>query len=240
MNTRFSVTLALAIATAAILPTAAAKASIIVSSTAPTGDAAAISQPNQTGTTDKWWSDSKSNTPGQTFTTGTNTGGYNLNSITFQAAQAVKTTYADFTFSLRVSTVSGSTLTPIATDSITGGFSSAVAVGDYLTANFTTPVALNPNTLYAVDIKMLTNPTYTNGIPYIYLDNKNPYSGGEFYTLTNTTPEPTTASLQSGNDALFYIGMTSNGGTVPEPASLGLLSLGGLGLLLLGKRRKTA
>ena len=63
------------------------------------------------------------------------------------------------------------------------------------------------------------------------LDSKDVYFG-----FGNSSPETT------GNGTFDNISITGTavGTTVPEPASLGLLSLGGLGLLLLGKRRKTA
>ena len=74
---------------------------------------------------------------------------------------------------------------------------------------------------------------------------------GLFTGLTNSTG--TLSSTVYNNIGGVFIGafggangnftsltLSGSSSTVPEPASLGLLGLGGLGLLLLGKRRKTA
>ena len=74
---------------------------------------------------------------------------------------------------------------------------------------------------------------------------------GLFTGLTNSTG--TLSSTVYNNIGGVFIGafggangnftsltLSGSSSAVPEPASLGLLSLGGLGLLLLGKRRKTA
>ena len=112
---------------------------------------------------------------GQTFTTGSNPTGYSLDAITVQIASNTAT-YPNFgPFSLQVGTVSGTTLTPVATTT-TSNYINA-SQGDYVCANLGSTVQLNPNTLYGFD---WASPTY--GGFNIAATVGTAYAGGSMYT----------------------------------------------------------
>jgi len=161
---------------------------------------------------------------GQSFTTGGNAVGYDLDAITVQ-----NTSYSDGTdmdYRLRVVPVSGSTLgTPLLDDTVTGCVPDP---DEYVTFTFDTSIHLNPSTQYAFDLASTssfvidwalardTNSTYSEGTAY-----RSPASGDQ--------PADSTFSDYTG-DRVFHLNMT------PEPATLALLAVGGLATLM--RRRK--
>jgi len=103
---------------------------------------------------------------GQTFTTGTNAAGYQLQSVVLR--EVPYDTYAlvpDLTYTIRITKPSGSSFSVIAQESATvpattsGNFSSigdggemGMGSGGFITFTLSKPVQLQPNTIYGFDI----------------------------------------------------------------------------------------
>ena len=211
---------ALAIITCAIIP---ANGAITISSTAPTLDGA--DQGNMvwvTSDSDLYWTDRPN--PGQSFTTGSHSGGYSLSAFSFQlnSSRVVSTT---FNYSFRVIATGGTTTLVNETGQTWNGLHSS---GDWLTFTLTTPVTLAANTQYGVDFEHVSGGAWPDGIPSVRR-NGNTFAGGSYYTRTDG--DPSSISTNGSRDRIFHVDLV----TVPEPSSLGLLGLGGL--LLLFRRR---
>ena len=211
----------LGVALALGLSVAARAASVSFSSTPPAVGPSDISQltgaatkPNNIGPDD----DSvyiASNRPiqGQTFTTGGNANGYSLAAITLK--QAAYDTYAlvpDMTYTIRITSPSGSTLAVLAEETasvpedatdcntcnfptISSGNNSGPGSGRFITFTFASPVVLNPNTTYGFDVGGRSTFHYweTDGTT-----NSNAYAGGTAYS--------------SGSDGVGGGGMTERAG----------------------------
>lgn len=192
-----------------------------ISTTAPTVDGADIAQLGQTDAdwdTSVIWGDRPAR--GQTFTTGSETAGYALNAFTLKSAFAQG---GNGTYSLRVSTLSGSDLTVFATDSVQTATN--VAVDDYVSFTFDSPVVLAPNTLYAIDVVRAGSGWHS----YRNTDD-NAYAGGTAYSSGDKGVPELTINTH-GHDRLFHLDIAA----VPEPGSMALL---GLGVLLIARRRR--
>lgn len=150
------------------LATTASAATTSVSATAPVVNGSDISQfTGATGSTfdvGKWWPGTSD--PGQTFTPPTNV---LFRALTLRSGTAA--TNPGFTFKVRVSTISGSNLTVLRTETATWTTPTSNS-GDYLTFTLDTPLALNAGTLYAVDVEFVSSTKpYNNNIPYLYWKN---------------------------------------------------------------------
>ncbi|MEY4489864.1 MAG: hypothetical protein RIQ79_2372, partial [Verrucomicrobiota bacterium] len=132
---------------------------------------------------------------GQTFTTGSNAGGYTLNAITVRAAGYTNNTASGTnlsaydlndttsTFRLRVGRPGGTTFIPDTIEYATSGgagnpgqSSSANGSGTYLTFTLKAPIVLKPNTLYAFDLGTTANQFEMLGT------RTSAYAGGTAYT----------------------------------------------------------
>lgn len=211
---------------AGAIATGAQAAVITTSLSAPAVDGADIA--SLTGTSGstfsvgKWWTDTSD--PGQTFTTGISSAGYTLNAFSLYSRVALNSTYGQ---TIRVSTISGSTLTPVASET-TGNTSVVLSAAGYMTWTFDTPVVLAANTTYAVDVRM-TSASGTIG-SVGYSGTTNPYSGGVRYFVNDGA---TSVSLRNNEDYNFHLDLVEN--PVPEPGSLALMGVGGL---LIARRRR--
>ena len=169
--------------------------------------------------------------PGQSFTTGAGAG-YQFTAFSFKGAAASGANYGGFdgssTWSIRISTVSGTTLTPVATingiahpTGVTGNewFTWAFSGGDLLT--------LAGSTTYAFEAYS------SNG--YLGFDASDglDYVGGTAFNSTGGSRAFGSNTLQ---DRLYDRTFVANLTPVPEPSAS--LLLGGTGLLALRRRRR--
>ncbi len=213
---------------AVFLSTPASAAVITKSATAPTVDGADIAQLNSAGSYDIGGNQGHiwSNRPaqGQSFMTGSNPGGYTLNAITFQTRQAVN---HNSIFQTRVGTISGTAFTQTYTEDFTKiGFSA----NDYITTTFTTPQSLSPDTLYGWDWG-------TDGSGFITNNNADTnYAGGSAYSSDGPGGfGGASITLHNGagggtGDRVFHLDIAAvEAETVPEPASIAIWTLLGLG-----------
>ena len=200
----------------AILSSPANAAIVSVGSSAPVVNGSDISQfTGATGSTfdvGKWFPGTSD--PGQTFTPPTNV---LFRALTLRSGTAA--TNPGFTFKVRVSTISGSTLTVLRSETATWTTPPSNS-GDYLTFTLDTPLALTAGTLYAVDVEFVSSTKpYNNNIPYLYWKNSNAYAGGSYYLFDG---EATTVTLNTGRDYTFHLDLEhpqapipNSGATVP-------------------------
>ncbi len=211
---------------ALLLLSPAMAATVTISTTAPTIDGADIA--NLSGGSDAGGSGNNghmwSNRPhqGQSFITGSNTGGYQLNAVTLQNLS--NNVSSNPTFNVLVGSFAGTTLTQIG--STETGAAPNYTPGDYITFTFDTPLTLAANTTYAfiwgsngegfVTSNNLDDSTYTGGTALSSGDNNVP-------VLNNV--------ISRNLDRVFHVDLVA----IPEPgtALLGLLG----GCILLRRRR---
>lgn len=173
---------------------------------------------------------------GQTFTTGSNAGGYNLTSITLQHVQyATDTTWYDLgagwngwgTFWPKVGTLDGANnFTPLVADSavwsspFANGTVNNAGTAQYVTFTFDAPIFLAANSQYAFSVG-------SNG-PFMELNGtgSDNYAGG--YAFGNYDAQ---AAYITTGDRVFHANLF----VVPEPSAA---LLGGLGMLALLRRRR--
>ena len=144
--------LAVAMAIIALTGALAGAATMSASLTAPTVDGEDVANYIDTGSLDKWFcisGEAASKVMGQTFTTGD--AGVNLNAITYQVADTQKAEPTK-TYTIRVGTVSGTTFTEIYSETATQTFTWNAS--EYMTWTLDTPVLLEANTEYAMDVGM--------------------------------------------------------------------------------------
>jgi len=186
---------------------------------------------------------------GQSFTTGANTGGYSLSAISVRQV-SWGTTFWDYTggtvtlqvFSMDTNHLNGVwTTTQLALDTATVsgepdgiGYSSGTpgANAQWLTVTLSTTLNLNANTLYG--FMLAASGTGGNDGFFMEIDgtNTNSYAGG--FALTTGEINGTTkwdGFNGQPSDRAFVATMTA----VPEPSAA---LLGGLGMLMLFRRRK--
>ena len=170
---------------------------------------------------------------GETFTTGSNTAGYLLNSITVLDASE-SGGFADGTsITVNVSTVSGNNFSTLAILSGTVATGTAAASGDYLKINLANPITLAANSVYGYSL--VTGAGYSG----LGVDPNADYAGGQLAMFTpggatNLFGGTLTTSTLTPN-AIFDASLTPVS-AVPDAPTQGLLALGGLALLGLKRR----
>jgi hypothetical protein len=145
--------------------------------------------------------------PGQTFTTGSNAGGYTLTSLSFQTAGGGNNQTASQSFTLEIYSIpDGINATLVSSNTVTGQLS---ADGHWMQVNGL-GVPLSPNSEYA----------YTwhgsSGYEQLANDNANPYAGGQI-CLIPAGGGAVVFGTTGGSDGTFNIGLalgTVAGGTV--------------------------
>ena len=184
-----------------------AQAAIITTSTSTpvaSGDDIAQLTGTSGGTFDvgKWWTDTSD--PGQTFTTGSDTNGYELNSLSLYMIWPPSGTYGQ---TIRVSTIAGTTLTPFYSETGTLPPAQALSSAGYVTWTFDTPVSLSANTDYAIDVTMNSASGTILGVGWA---SGNPYTGGGKYTVNDSA---TTVSVDTDKDYNFLLDINN---VIPE------------------------
>jgi len=169
---------------------------------------------------------------GQTFTTGSNSGGYTLNAITVRVAgytnntaSGTNNTYwslasTSSTFTVRVGEVSGTTFIPLTIETAASGGSgnpgsgnSANGPGTYLTFTFKAPIVLKPNTTYGFDIGTTANYFEMLGIRD-GASGGNPYTAGTGYT-TGANGVGSNAMTTQAGDRVFQADLSPYTASAP-------------------------
>jgi len=257
---RFSVVLAIAAVALVAVATSAHAATLTTSTTAPTVDGADIAMLDLTGAAGqgKFWA-GEGFAAGQTFTTGSASGGYLLNAATIRYHGTYDPDHVnnhgyngtDYdptkTYGVRVVTLSGTAITELLSDSVVHtDFSRA---GDYLTFTLDSPFALSPDTEYGFDVRMTGSTSgWQTGIPTVSYVGDN-YAGGEYYTCSQWTDgnrynwsatDLALAIPTASRDWVFHLDMeAAPSSVIPEPSTLLIWSLlAGLGIGMGWRRRK--
>ena len=186
---------------------------------------------------------------GQTFTTGSNPGGYILDSVTLQHVlyenpdvSYYDTTQANGFFNVRVTKPTSATALSVvlsetaatvpANPNNIGLALPGPGTGKFVTFDFAGNPVLLPNTVYGFDVGG-ANATFfeTNGT------NTNPYAGGVAYISgdAGTLPGVGDLTLTAGTGDHVFIAKLI---PVPEPSSALLVLAGSFGLLLAARRRQ--
>lgn len=154
---------------------------------------------------------------GQTFTTGTNSSGYQLRAVTFREVK--HETYAlvpDLKYTIRITQPSGTSLEIIASETAEAGGTASgniPSIGDggemgngsgaFVTFTFDKPVTLKPNTFCGFDVGGGSARHYwqTDGTV------SNAYAGGEAYSSGAAGAGSNTRAVRSG-DRVFVAALT--------------------------------
>ena len=158
---------------------------------------------------------------GQTFTTGSNTGGYTLGAITVRMQGYTNNTASGgnignydlndtgSTFRIRVGRLSGTTFIPLTQETAAAGGTgnpgqggTANGPGTYLTFTLKAPIVLSPNTTYAFDLGTTSDYFEMLGIRDAATGG-NPYSGGTAYTSGTNGVAAGTITTQTGERAFL-------------------------------------
>lgn len=193
-------------------------ATMSASPTAPNVSGADIANLSEPTGTDKWWADAATSgrPKGQTFTTGDI--GVLLKSITYQVTtsqQAMPTK----TYAIRVGTISGETFTEIYSETATQDFE--WQGGEFMTWSFDVPVGLDPNTVYGIDVGMLSSTSsWQSGIPYIYRTSNEYPDGTRYMSGTGGRGLGDSTMNNVSGDRVFHIDLEHPLSPSPESGAL--------------------
>ena len=233
------------------LATSANAATMIWSTVAPTVDGAdiasfagATTDANNLGAGADAATYTANNQPnqGQTFTTGSNPGGYTLSAVTMQHVAYGGTFWSLDTgwnpfggrFEISIGTISAGVLTDVGFEtspmvgSAPANQNNATGSGQYVTWTLDTTIILVPNAIYAFSIDSVADQF---GGPFMEFSGigttSDSYTGGEAFSEDKGTNAVTNLT----GDRVFHLDIAA----VPEPSAA---LLGGLGMLALLRRRK--
>jgi hypothetical protein len=190
----------------ALLVTAVAcqAADMTASTNAPAVDGADIANYGTSTGTDKWWTagDSAGSAKGQTFTTGPLK--VYLKAITYQVTPSQKAEPTK-TYRIRVGSVFSNIFTELHTEDALQTFT--WNGGEYMTWRFDTPVLLDANAIYGVDVTISESSTgWRTGIPYITMTG-NAYGGGSRYTAAQAAGGTPPLGIDTSRDRIFHLDM---------------------------------
>ncbi len=153
---------------------------------------------------------------GQTFTTGSNAGGYELNAVTYRSGTFGVLGGGPALFSIQVGTISGNALSPIMdpVEVIEESDGQHLGINRHLTVSFDSPMTLIPNTLYGID---WYGGTSIYGI-VLQQTNNNDFSNGQAYTSGSLGNPDNNNLTMLDFDRAFHFDIVA----VPEPATITL------------------
>ena len=179
-------------------------ATMSASPSAPTVNGADIAYLGTVTGNDKWFVENSAAgaAKGQTFTTGSLK--VMLNSITYQVTASQKAEPTK-TYVIRVGTVFSTVFTEVHRETATQTFT--WNGGEYMTWRLNTPVLLEANTVYAVDVGMTAcTSAWQTGIPYINVGG-NGYAGGARYSSGTSGVGTPQMSFVTNSDRIFHLDM---------------------------------
>ena len=153
--------------------------------------------------TDKWWSENNTgagSVKGQTFTTGALK--VLLKGITYQVTENQKAEPTKV-YVIRVGSVFSNIFTVLHTETATQTFT--WNGGEYMTWRLDTPVLLEANSIYGVDIGMTSSTSgWRTGIPYITYGG-NEYAAGSRNTSGRSGIGEPILNLDQNRDRIFHL-----------------------------------
>lgn len=195
-----------------------AAATMSASPSAPVVSGADIVNYGASTGTDKWWAENNTgagSVKGQTFTTGDE--GVLLNAITYQVTETQQG-LATKGYVIRVGTVSGEEFTEIHSETATQNFD--WYGGEYMTWTLETPVELEANTIYAIDVGMISSSSgWRSGIPYLNMTG-NDYPGGQRYTSGQNGVGDAEMHLDGNRDRVFHLDLEHPLSPSPESGAI--------------------
>jgi hypothetical protein len=187
----------LAAMTLAVLPASAA--TVTASAAAPVIDGKDLANLASQTATDKWWPENTSAgaAKGQTFRTRNEA--LRFKAVTYRITTNVPGTKV---YTIRIGRISGNTFTPVYTETATQ--TATWAANNHVTWRLDTPLILQPNTFYGVDVALKSSTTtWQDGIPYISMTADEFSDGVSYNSGTNGVGNTTIAG--SDVDRRFHL-----------------------------------
>ena len=169
------------------------------SATAPVIDGEDLANFGTQTATDKWWPENSAAgaAKGQTFRTRNEA--LRFKAVTYRITTSVPGTKV---YTIRIGKISGTTFTPVYTETATQ--TAAWAANNYVTWRLDTPLVLQPNTFYGVDVALKSSTTpWEDGIPYISMT-ADEFSDGVSYA-SGTSGVGNTTITASDDDRRFHL-----------------------------------
>jgi PKD repeat protein len=155
---------------------------------------------------------------GETFTTGTNTQGYLLNSLSVLfagSAGGANLNNQNYTFSIYQISAHGTTAFPLAVFTTTNY---TLTYGDWVTWNFSSPITLASNTVYAYTVKVASGSGNWAGLATVPYQSSSWYPGGSTCEIPAAGGAVTygggVTSGNSGYNGVFVVGLFPSGASV--------------------------
>jgi methionine-rich copper-binding protein CopC len=152
-------------------------ATVTASATTPVIDGEDLANFGTQTATDKWWPENSATgaAKGQTFRTRNEA--LRFKAVTYRITTSVPGTKV---YTIRIGRISGTSFTPIYTETATQ--TATWAANNHVTWRLDTPLILQPNTFYGVDVALKSSTTpWQDGIPYISMT-ADEFSDGVSYT----------------------------------------------------------